>query len=132
MPRDKEDYPCFGVCTNKSGGYSCVCSPGKQGDPFTDGACYRESLSLAMKLLIVVLGGSLSTQTHLICNSADSTLYDSQITVVDCSHPPKGVSFCLVLLFGFIINIMHERGKNPKNQRRIFQAKWRTLAYLKK
>lgn len=50
--KDKVDYPCFGVCTNKPGGYSCVCSPGKQGDPFTDGVCYRENLSLAMKLLI--------------------------------------------------------------------------------
>ncbi|CAL9202850.1 wall-associated receptor kinase 2-like [Musa acuminata AAA Group] len=48
----KEKYPCFGVCTNKQGRYNCVCPPGTQGDPFRPGACYPESLSLAVKLII--------------------------------------------------------------------------------
>ncbi|TVU27778.1 hypothetical protein EJB05_19279, partial [Eragrostis curvula] len=47
-----DQYPCFGVCTNKPGGYHCQCRPGASGDAYRQNGCRdKDKFTLALKVV---------------------------------------------------------------------------------
>ncbi|WOL15941.1 wall-associated receptor kinase-like 16 [Canna indica] len=53
-----DQYPCYGICRNTPGNYTCSCPRGKQdGDPYTKDGCRStgSSFPLALKILIATM-----------------------------------------------------------------------------
>lgn len=54
----KGDYPCYGVCNNTQGGYTCQCHPGTSGDATRkDGCRPKDKFTLALKVVTGVSVG---------------------------------------------------------------------------
>ncbi|KAL5208384.1 hypothetical protein ABZP36_032819 [Zizania latifolia] len=48
----KDDYPCYGICTNLPGKYTCECPPGTSGNATKEDGC-REKDNFALTLKVV-------------------------------------------------------------------------------
>ncbi|KAG6517015.1 putative wall-associated receptor kinase-like 16 [Zingiber officinale] len=48
----KEEFPCYGQCTNNNGSYVCSCPSGQEGDPTREHGCRsKDSFTLALKIV---------------------------------------------------------------------------------
>ncbi|CAM0942873.1 unnamed protein product [Alopecurus aequalis] len=48
----KDEYPCYGACTNTQGGHSCECPPGTNGDATVKNRCRpNDKFTLALKIV---------------------------------------------------------------------------------
>jgi hypothetical protein len=45
----KDEYPCYGVCTNTLGSYKCECPPGTSGDAAKNNCRPKDKFTAALK-----------------------------------------------------------------------------------
>ncbi|CAD6249042.1 unnamed protein product [Miscanthus lutarioriparius] len=63
--RRKDEYPCYGDCTNLPGNYTCKCRPGTDGDAYKQNGCRpKDRFTLALK---VVTGFGVGVVLLLLC-----------------------------------------------------------------